>query len=242
MKESDLYEPLKMYFESQRYIIYNEVQETNGMKRADMVLTKENELIVIEMKTSLTFNLIDQARYWTQVANYVYIAVPYSKTERSQTAYDVLKMFGIGIIEIDIEKNKVISIISGRKREDSLLNKSKLSFLTEEHQTWSKAGSPSSSKYVTGYSLLMNDVYKALREASKLGDERAGWLNLQDLENYINENSREHVKKYYPDIKKGLYQSLIKFEDGDIYSVVLKGRRYFKIMDESTKFLNMEGE
>lgn len=258
MKEEDLFPPLKDYFMEQGYTIYSEVQSTKGMQRADMVLTKDDELIVIEMKKTLSFQLIDQARNWLKTANYVYVAVPVIKGERSQTAIDILNIFGIGLIEVNLEQYEErkdlnvfdeinrkdmkygLIITHGNYREDKLLDKSKLSFLTEEHQTWSKGGATSSSKYVTTYALLMNDIYRLLREAKS--EDGEGWVSVDEMIEYIQSNSRQEVINHYKNPKPSITQALNQFECNDIETIKIGKKRFYSIMDESTKYLNMEGQ
>lgn len=258
MKEEDLFPPLKDYFINQGYVVYNEVQSTKGMNRADIVITKDDELTVIEMKKTLSFQLIDQARKWLKTANYVYVAVPVIKGERSQTAIDILNIFGIGLIEVDLRKyeerkdldvfNEInrkdmrygLTITHGKYREDKLLDKSKLSFLTEEHQTWSTGGATSQSKYVTTYALLMNDIYKLLRECKE--EDGEGWVSVNEMIEHINKHSREEVVNHYKNPKPSITQALNTFECNDIESIKIGNTRFYSIMDESTKYLNMEGQ
>lgn len=256
MKETDLFKPVKNMFEPFGYEVYSEVKGKWYGKRADMVVTKENTLMAIELKTSLTFQLIDQARFWLKYADYVYIAVPKSKKERSYTAMDVLKALGIGLISVDytkyqreVKRNKeeVLNYskyaeieLEPKQNEVTQRNRLQFSNLTEEHKTWASGGSTSDSKYVTDYGLLMNDVYAYLRE-ELLNGVNDGWVTHHDIYNYLQENSRESVKRHYKgkQPQNSLKQAIIKYENDDIQTIKMSGKWYCRIEEHSNKYKNL---
>ncbi|MCL6599808.1 MAG: hypothetical protein K6T81_13895 [Alicyclobacillus macrosporangiidus] len=57
MKETDLFEPVKKWLEERDFIVYSEVQFD---RRADVVGRLGNILVVVELKTSLSLDLIEQ--------------------------------------------------------------------------------------------------------------------------------------------------------------------------------------
>lgn len=257
MKESELYVPVKNIFEPFGYEVYSEVEGKWFSKRADVIATKDDKLIAIEMKTSLSFQLIDQARFWIRFADFVYVAVPKSKSKRSETAMECLSALGIGLIEIDMVQyqkelnrnrdeilhyNKYATIsLQPRQNEVSKRDRQQFNNLTEEHKTWAIGGSKSgTSKYVTPYSLLMNDVYSYLREQLRNPDTD-GWVTAKDIWEYIQENSRDIVKNHYKgkNPTESLKQALLKFEIDEMETIVFKNKWYVRISPASTKYLNM---
>ncbi|MEQ2561268.1 hypothetical protein [Sutterella wadsworthensis] len=257
MKESELYIPVKNIFEPFGYEVYSEVEGKWFSKRADVIVTKDDKLLAIEMKTSLSFQLIDQARFWMRFADFVYVAVPKSKSKRSETAMECLSALGIGLIEIDMVQyqkelnrnrdeilhyNKYATIsLQPRQNEVAKRDRQQFNNLTEEHKTWAIGGSKSgTSKYVTSYSLLMNDVYSYLREQLHNTDTD-GWVTVKDIWEYIQENSRDIVKKHYrgKNPTASLKQALLKFEGDEMETIVLKNKWYVRISPDSTKYLNM---
>lgn len=257
MKESDLYTPVKNIFEPFGYEVYSEVEGKWFSKRADVIATKDDKLIAIELKTSLSFQLIDQARFWIRFADFVYVAVPKSKSKRSETAMECLSALGIGLIEIDMVQyqkelnrnrdeilhyNKYATIsLQPRQNEVAKRDRQQFNNLTEEHKTWAIGGSKSgTSKYVTPYSLLMNDVYSYLREQLRNPDTD-GWVTAKDIWEYIQENSRDIVKNHYKgkNPAESLKQALLKFEIDEMETIVFKNKWYVRISPDSTKYLNM---
>lgn len=257
MKESELYIPVKNIFEPFGYEVYSEVEGKWFSKRADVIATKDDKLLAIEMKTSLSFQLIDQARFWMRFADFVYVAVPKSKSKRSETAMECLSALGIGLIEIDMVQyqkelnrnrdeilpyNKYATIsLQPRQNKVSKRDRQQFNNLTEEHKTWAIGGSKSgTSKYVTPYSLLMNDVYSYLRKQLHNTDTD-GWVTVKDIWEYIQENSRDIVKKHYQgkNPTASLKQALLKFEGDEMETIVLKNKWYVRISPDSKKYLNM---
>lgn len=68
--EVDLYEPIAQYFTGQDYVVHGEVKD------CDMTAHKEDELIIIELKKSLTVELLIQAAKRQRLTELVYIAIP----------------------------------------------------------------------------------------------------------------------------------------------------------------------
>jgi hypothetical protein len=64
MKESDMYAPLKSWFEERGFIVYPEVECRSRGGRADLVVTSGPIVGVVEMKQSLSLDLIEQALRW----------------------------------------------------------------------------------------------------------------------------------------------------------------------------------
>ena len=254
-KESDLYQPIKEYLEMGDWVVYSEVEEKRGYRRADIVATRGNQLMVVEMKTTLSFKLLEQAIAWKGSADYIYIAVPRSKVERSWIAMEVLERYGIGIIEIDYGK---YILDKEREKRTKLGNiKQKLTFgikasppkkllvtkrttfdnLTEEHKTWALGGSASGNgKYVTSYSLLMFDVYAYLRSMREK-DISEGWVSVDDIWNHLKLTSKPKVVKHYARPKPSIVKALQDFENADVESIRMGNKRYFRIMEGSTKYI-----
>lgn len=267
IKETDLFYPIDKYFKALDYVVNTEVENKNGYKRADMILTKDNtnELIGIEFKTSLSFELLDQADYWTKYTDYNYICVPKIKTQRVPVIKKIINYLGFGLIEIDLKKykrnyptnNEEVRLIQGKPDTNSLgihltilphenypkdIDKSNLrSVIYKEHQTWSISGQAlkDGGVYVSGYKLLMCHIYKYLRNLKKNHPDTDGWATLKDICDDVNQNGTNTIRNYYSNQKAGIRQGIKDFEAGDI-EIMSDGRRlHYRVMDESTKYLNM---
>ncbi|WP_186670724.1 DUF2161 domain-containing phosphodiesterase [Sporosarcina sp. BP05] len=71
--EVDLYKPVKEYFTQQGYDVHGEVNE------CDVAAVKEQELVLIELKLSLSIDLLIQATKRQRLTNEVYVAIPKPK-------------------------------------------------------------------------------------------------------------------------------------------------------------------
>ena len=70
MLETELYLPVKTYLEKHGYLVRGEV------KNCDIVATKGDELIIVELKTSANMTLLVQATDRQNISDGVYVAVP----------------------------------------------------------------------------------------------------------------------------------------------------------------------
>jgi len=70
LKETDLYLPVREYLEKHGYLVRSEV------KHCDIAAIKNDDLIVVEMKTSANMRLLVQATDRLKLTEAVYVAVP----------------------------------------------------------------------------------------------------------------------------------------------------------------------
>jgi hypothetical protein len=101
--ETDLYEPIRRYFSKNGYEVHGEVNH------CDMVAVKEDELIIIELKLSLTVDLLIQATNRQRLTDQVYIAIPKPKYRlTSKKWYDLchlVKSLELGLILVNFLKS-----------------------------------------------------------------------------------------------------------------------------------------
>jgi hypothetical protein len=108
MQETDLFAYLRDYFEANPYnVIYTEVVGV-GCGRPDIVVLNNNIVTVVEMKTTLSMKLIEQAFNWRYVANYVYIAIPRGRKPIATFVNRLLREYGIGILQIDVRDSSTL--------------------------------------------------------------------------------------------------------------------------------------
>ncbi|WP_338835882.1 hypothetical protein [Neomoorella thermoacetica] len=73
LKESDLFGHVKSWLQEQEYEVYSEVwPELYTSKRADVVALKGDMAAIVELKTSLTLDLVAQGAAWQEKANCIY--------------------------------------------------------------------------------------------------------------------------------------------------------------------------
>lgn len=101
--ETDLYDPIRRYFSKNGYEVHGEVHH------CDIAAVKDNELIVIELKLSLTVDLLIQATNRQRLTDRVYIAIPKPKYRlTSKKWYDLchlVKSLELGLILVTFLKS-----------------------------------------------------------------------------------------------------------------------------------------
>ncbi len=104
IKETELYTPIKRYLEGQGYTVYGEV------RNCDMVAKKKEELIIIELKSSISLSLLIQAAERKEISDSVYIAVPVPEGKPSPPNFKrvktLLRRLELGCILVDFLKTK----------------------------------------------------------------------------------------------------------------------------------------
>lgn len=106
-KETDVGTVVTAYFQERGFETYQEVTLSLGDRRADLVADCPKLLVIVECKTSLSLDVIAQARAWRDIAHLSYVAVPriaksYGRGgDARRTAHDVCRHFGVGVIQVD---------------------------------------------------------------------------------------------------------------------------------------------
>ena len=101
MKESDLYGPIKAFLEESGYAVNGEVKD------CDLVARKDNDLVVVELKTGANMTLLVQATDRQIFADSVYVAVPAPKRVYSRQwrgIQRVLRRLELGLIIVDLQR------------------------------------------------------------------------------------------------------------------------------------------
>jgi hypothetical protein len=175
MKESDLFPPVKAWLESNGYQVYSEVSPQRLSTRADVVGITPQLTVVVELKQTLSLDLIEQAIDWIPHANYIYVAVPKRKNELKRIVAQLLRQYGIGLLEVDLASGEIYSR-SWRHAERPRLNRristSIKASLTDYHLTHSPDGGHAGGGYITPYRITMLKVKELL---GAIGRRRRGY-------------------------------------------------------------------
>lgn len=110
MKETALYAPIKVLFERLGYEVQSEVLDM------DVLATKADEMIVIELKTELNLRLIVQGAQRQKLSEIVYVAIqkPSYKIRMSKSFKEkvfLLKRLGIGLVFVNFKESGSIATI-----------------------------------------------------------------------------------------------------------------------------------
>jgi len=155
--EEDLYPPIHDFFVAAGYQVRSEV------KFCDVSATKDDQLVVIELKKNLSIDLLLQGVKRQKIADLVYLAVPKPKklvfTAKWKDICNLMRRLEMGLILVSFHGKKAsMEIVVHPEPFDlaksKLLNKRKRSKLIEEfkgRQKDSNTGGSRGKKLVTAY-------------------------------------------------------------------------------------------
>ncbi len=111
MKETELDMPIRLWLENQGYAVSCEV------KNCDIVARKDDELIIVELKTRFSLDLVYQAVSRKRLTDSVYVAVPLPQGKKNISRYkDVKRLLArleVGLIIVRFMKTKTrVELIS----------------------------------------------------------------------------------------------------------------------------------
>ncbi|SFB07114.1 MULTISPECIES: DUF2161 domain-containing phosphodiesterase [unclassified Bacillus (in: firmicutes)] len=109
--EVDLYAPIRDFFTEEGYEVHGEV------KHCDITAVKGEELIIVELKKSLTIDLLVQATKRQRLTDQVYIAIPKPKynlfSKKWKDILHLIKRLELGLILVNFSDEKpTIKIVS----------------------------------------------------------------------------------------------------------------------------------
>ncbi|HZK27743.1 MAG TPA: DUF2161 family putative PD-(D/E)XK-type phosphodiesterase [Thermoclostridium sp.] len=138
LMESELYNPVRTYFENLGFTVNAEVMN------CDVTATREDLLVIIEMKTSLNLEVILQAVQRQKLAPLVYIAVPNKSsllfTSRWKNLCHLLRRLELGLLLVTIKKgyssvDEIIEpVVFNRNKSYSSANRKRKALLNEIHE------------------------------------------------------------------------------------------------------------
>jgi hypothetical protein len=213
VKENEMYKYVKELLEGIGYDVYAEVEVNSwgGSGRADVIGYQKPAVCIVEMKTSLSMELIEQAYKWKRFGHYIYIAIPKRKKQIPTFVCNMLSSMGIGIIEVG-DRVWGTRIVLKAKFNRPYKNTKWDDVLKPEHQTWLEGGS-SGGGYVTNYKLTIDRVKRYLKM-------KRGWVSMNEL--------LDHCETHYSNPKNSLAKALREFESNWCETKVINRRVHFK--------------
>lgn len=98
-KEEDLGGVLVPWLESNGWEVFQEAQARRGDPVADIVAVREDKYWIIELKRSMSLDLIAQAHKWRHYAHLVSVGIPWQIPKRGPSfGIQILKDYGIGVL------------------------------------------------------------------------------------------------------------------------------------------------
>ena len=207
MKESDLFEPIKRYFEANGYTGDGEVASI------DLYLEKDGLTTAVELKKALDFRSIQQAALDQKTCDFVYIGIFRPKDLRSRSFRDrlyLLKRLGIGLIcvsarsgAVEVVSEPLVSEISNFQRyHKDRAEAIKAEFKKRKLKT--NTGGVSQTPLLTAYK---EDALMLLETMGELGGQ-ASCKRLRELSGIANATKILYDNYYgwFENVSRGTYK------------------------------------
>lgn len=205
MKETDLAEHVIDWLEADGWDVYQEVRPRQYGKIADIVAVRHGWITwIIETKTSLTFDVLEQAHSW-RMSHYISIAIPAVKRRskgRQLAEWIAHRHLGLGILTLGRYGHGIdVAEVAPLHREYHEWSKRELlPALRPEHKHFARAGS-ANGHYYTPYRHTMMNVQRIIEKHPGI-TLRAIMQELAD-HHYVSDQSA----------KQGIRRGLDLFED-----------------------------
>ena len=156
MSEAEMAAVLIEYLRADGWTIYQEVQVRSYGSVADIVATRNGEVLVVETKKTFGLGVLGQAFHWKNHAHYVAIGVPTPQRQTKSQFFgeQVAWKFGIGVFHVGSSLSYTREKIAPRKNERADV-KQILETLTEDHKTYAAAGN-ADGKRLTKFRITIN--------------------------------------------------------------------------------------
>jgi len=205
MKETELFDPVRIYLEKQGYNVQGEVLA------CDIAAKRDDELIVVELKTQFNLSLVFQAITRQEAADSVYVAIPVTTGKKYPANFKgickLLKRLEVGLILVYFLKRSkrvevVLHPVPFEKRRSHKKRRNIIREIDGRYKNFNKGGSRSKDEKITAYK---QGVIQIACYLDKLGE--ASPAKLKQL-GTISKTGDILLKNYYgwfERIRKGVY-------------------------------------
>jgi hypothetical protein len=232
LQEVDLYKPIQKYFVREGFEVYGEVKD------CDIAAVKEEELVIIELKLTLSVDLLIQAAKRQKLSDQVYIAIPRPKGRLNSKQWTdkchLVKRLELGLIVVSFSGNRARAEIlfhptSMNRRQIKAQNKRKRVALMREIEGRSSdfnIGGSSRTKIMTAYKenciqiacyleqsgplspKALVDMGTGQKTSSILTKNYYGWFERIKRGTYVISEKGHEEIKEYPNLKEYYLQQL----------------------------------
>ncbi|MGR3763229.1 DUF2161 domain-containing phosphodiesterase [Rossellomorea sp. NS-SX7] len=206
-KEADLYQPIQKHFTKLGYKVNGEVND------CDLTAVNGEELVIVELKLSLTIDLLIQAAKRQRLTDLVYIAIPKPKRTRSRRWNDIchlVKRLELGLITVSLTKRPKIEFVAHPQPFDRkkvmTYSKRKRTALIKEIEGRSadyNTGGSNKTKIMTAYKESCIQIACCLERFGPLSPKALKELGTGDKTSSI---LQKNYYKWFERVQRGVYQ------------------------------------
>lgn len=141
MKETDVARPVVQYLEDRGLNVYQEVLLKGTSSVADIVAVENDSAWIVEVKVTLSWDLLSQAAHRKRWAQCVSIAVPYRKWNYKTKTYlkGMLHREGFGLLFVK-DNGTVVEVVPPPLLNDVWHSKKLIASLNDAQKSFSEAG------------------------------------------------------------------------------------------------------
>lgn len=196
MKELELYQPIKDYFEALGFDVQAEVKDV------DVVAVKGEELILVELKTSFSTKLLFQAIERQKISDDVYIAIPKPKQYKKTKEYKlIVRRLGLGLLYVTTKGVELVTdpdpytFKRNNKKKKSLLKEMELRSLNINQGGMTGKRMTAYKEHAIRIALLLQDGELSTREIRKT-------LNIDKTTSIVYQN----YYGWFESVSRGIYK------------------------------------
>lgn len=204
LKETDLYEPIKIFLEDEGYEVQAEV------KHCDIAAIKEGQTLIIELKKSFNLKLVYQALERQSLTDQVFVAIPRpEKGQRDRTWKDMirlLKRLEVGLITVALDSPlKTVDVVL--EPADSMVRKNRkkqerLQAEIHNRHVAENVGGMTRRKIMTAYRERSIELCCIIEEFGKISVKE---LRLMGKEGKYSSILQSNVYQWFERLEKGIY-------------------------------------
>ena len=231
LRETDLYQPIRDYLIDNGYTVRSEVIN------CDMTATKDDELIVIELKRSANIELLIQATERQRITDSVYVAVPAPKTRGSRWRgiQRILRMLEVGLMVVSFTtrapKVKVIfDPLPYARKKQKRRRRAILKEIAERSGEYNTGGS-TRRKVITAYREIAIHIACCLEKFGPMTPRHLRSLGTGDKTLSILSNN---YYGWFQRIGRGVYELTASGKD-ELSEYPILSERYHSMIEEKEK-------
>ncbi|WP_352400543.1 DUF2161 family putative PD-(D/E)XK-type phosphodiesterase [Anaerotignum sp.] len=204
LKETDLYEPIKVFLEDEGYKVQAEV------KHCDIAAIKEGQTLIVELKKSFNLKLVYQALERQSLTDQVFVAIPRpEKGQGDRTWKDMirlLKRLEVGLITVALDSPlKTVDVVL--EPADSMIRKNRkkqerLQAEIHNRHVAENVGGMTRRKIMTAYRERAIELCCIIEEFGRISVKE---LRLMGKEEKYSSILQSNVYQWFERLEKGVY-------------------------------------
>lgn len=176
---------------------------------ADIVAIKDEQILIVEMKTSFSTHLIHQGLMRQHHSDYVYLAIPKPSNKVLKSSVfnekkNIVRRLELGLMLIDIKQDKVEVLLDPNQYHYKKNHRKRKKLINEFNlrQTSMNTGGVHREKIITAYKELALLALNALKDGPKSTSDLRNIMNHKKIVSILQKN----YYGWFERVSRGVYQ------------------------------------